>query len=297
MKSIFVVFLMLIACSASAEKKEEIIYEQLIEKTMRSAIDAIHSNTDENIEEAVEFLEVINFDESFGRLKVYGTASIKKHLSKEEIDYLSSQVSHPVFKKYNRLASELRSHIEARDKLSKEELSVIDNRNWDIERGMAQGLNNIASEMKDTLASIIISQLVEKKDLIGTKEEIAQVCEGAFEREIYNSSFFVCGVGYKTGSAKASRIFAKHYWTGSFVSQDIEKSISIYKEILLKRYDSESAFYYGALVYNTANNEADKKLGACWIKSSAVNGFDKAIAFGKEVSEKYSDVEIDCELF
>lgn len=242
-----------------------------------------------------DFVNIYNFPTMFTDNRAGMIAIIKSNLSKKELKYLNNYVIQPEIKKHFSLATQHKSFEKAFAQLSDEEKAVVNNKDPVMELSIAPKLNKMNAQIKSLIAYSSIDALDVHREMLEKKHSLDEICQTAYDKAIYNSSFLACGLGHKHNHKISSKIFAKMMWRGDYLEKDIPKALSIYKNLLSQEIDPEVAFYYGVLNFNMTTDQEAKRKAACWIKLSASKIYNNAVGFYKDIKDDYPDLPNHCQ--
>ena len=282
---------------AGSKKDAEIIFEQLISPTMIAASEYLKTevNKKPELQKGSDFLQKIDFNKIIVNSKKEIVTIISKELTDQESNYLANYLSQPAVIKYNKLAIENRNYEKAMSMLDAGEQTIVAKKDYDIESSIGPKFNQINTKLKSIVTYNAIDELENIKDEIESMGKIDDACKKAYDQQIYNSGFLVCGLGYKLNYKESSKVFAKMNWRGDYLERDFPKAMEIYKQLLKQDTDPEVAFLYGVLNYNTSNDENVKRTAACWINLAATQKYDPAIEFYNDIKDSFSNLPKKCE--
>ena len=299
MKNLFLLILLGIAETAYAGSKKdaEIIFEQLISAPMIAASEYLKTelNKKPELQKGYDFLQKIDFNKIIANSKKEIVTMISKELTNEESNYLANYLSQPAVIKYNKLALANKSYEKAMSMLDASEQAVVAQKNYELETSLIKKFNTTNTKINSIVSYKAIDELENIKDEIESMGNIDDACKNAYDKQIYNSSFLVCGLGHKLNYKESSKVFAKMNWRGEYLERDFPKAMEIYQHLLKQDTDPEVAFYYGVLNYNMSNDEKIKRTAACWINLAATKKYGHAIDFYNSIKENFSNLPTKCE--
>jgi hypothetical protein len=281
---------------AASKKDAEVIFDVLISPTMIAANDYLQTELSKKpeLQKGVNFLQKIDFNKTILNSRKDVVTMIEKELTKNESSYYANYLSQPEVKKYYDIALKNKSFETAMSMLTDAEQAVVADKDYALETSIAPKFNTINLKLKSLISYKTIEEMEKIKDEIESMGSIDDGCNKAYESEIYNSSFLICGLGHKLKYKESSKVFAKMNWRGDFLERDIPKALEIYSQLLRKEIDPEVSFYYGVLNYNMSHDEKTKRTAACWINLAATKQYGPALEFYDDIKENFSDLPTKC---
>ncbi len=282
---------------ASPTKDAESIFDNFLLPMQLSAIDEIHKVLGEKpeLKEGIDFINAVDFPTMFANSRAGMIAIIKSNLSKKELTYLNNYIIQTEIKKHFSLAIQYKSFEKAFAQLSDEEKAVVNNKDPEMELSIAPKLNKMNAEIKSLVVYSSIDALDVHREMLEKKHSLDEICQTAYDKAIYNSSFLACGLGHKHNHKSSSKIFAKMMWRGDYLEKDIPRALAIYKQLLSQETDPEVAFYYGVLNFNMTTDKKVKRSAACWIKLSSSKIYNNAVGFYNDIKDDYPDLPNHCQ--
>lgn len=299
--SISIVYFSILAASqistADSTTDAESIFDNFLLPMQLSVLNEMNKVLDNKpeLKEGIDFINAVDFPTMFANNRAGMVAIIKSNLSKKELTYLKNYVTQPEVKKHFSLATQHRSFEKAFALLSDEEKAVVNNKNPEMEASITPKLQKMNTEIKSLVAYSSIDVLEAHREILEKKHSLDEICQTAYDKAIYNSSFLACGLGHKHNHKISSKIFAKIMWRGDFLEKDIPKALAIYKQLLSQDTDPEVAFYYGVLNFNMTTDKETKRKAACWIKLSSSKIYNNAVGFYNDIKDDYPDLPNHCQ--
>lgn len=297
--AIFVIFFLGISqiCTADATSDAESIFDNFLLPMQLSAFNEVNKTLSDKpeLKEGLAFINAVDFPTMLVNIRAGMIELIKSSLSKKELKYLNDYVTKPEVKKHFALAAQYKSYEKAFTLLSDEEKAVVNKKDPEMEIAITPKLLTMNPQIKSLVAYGSIDALDAHREILEQKHTLDELCQTAYDKAIYNTSFLACGLGHKHNHANSSKIFAKMMWRGDFLEKDIPKALKIYQQLLSKDTDPEVAFYYGVLHFNMTTDEEIKRQAACWIKLSSSKIYNNAVGFYRDIKDDYPDLPNHCQ--